>query len=291
MVKIHSLNCATLCPPCRRAVNGDGGYLESGAMICHCLLIETAQDGLILVDTGFGIEDCQAPQRRLGLSIRATSRPVLQERETAVRQVEALGFKASDVRQILLTHLDLDHAGGLSDFPAATVHLLAEEKRAAEGRNTWLARSRYRPEQWRHVNRWELYSEAEGECWKGLRNARRVRGIREDILMIPLIGHTFGHAGYGIDQGVGSFLHCGDAYFNGASVRGRATGQRVPWGMARFQQLVATDRVRMNETQAELMALYERESIAPNPLEIFCAHDPQEQVSFLKSLGNRVLRS
>ena len=254
-------------------------------MICHCLLIETARDGLVLVDTGFGLDDCRNPMSRLGVSLRATSRPLLKESETAIRQVEALGFRAGDVRHILLTHLDLDHAGGVSDFPAATVHLLADEKNAAMRRDTWLARSRYRPEQWRHVKHWETYSETEGEAWKGLKNARKLRGISEDILMLPLIGHTLGHAGYAIDRGARSFLHCGDAYFNGATVRKRH-GQSVPWGIAAFQQLVATDRARMNSTQAELAALQEREESSPTPVEIFCAHDPHERSSVLRLLGD-----
>jgi glyoxylase-like metal-dependent hydrolase (beta-lactamase superfamily II) len=38
--------------------------------------------------------------------------------ETAVRQIERLGSPA-DVRHILPTHLDFDHAGGLEDLPGA----------------------------------------------------------------------------------------------------------------------------------------------------------------------------
>ncbi|MFD0510570.1 MBL fold metallo-hydrolase [Streptomyces aureus] len=30
-----------------------------------------------------------------------------------------LGYAVDDVRHIVLTHLDLDHAGGLPDFPRA----------------------------------------------------------------------------------------------------------------------------------------------------------------------------
>ncbi|WP_223281445.1 MBL fold metallo-hydrolase [Streptomyces antnestii] len=47
------------------------------------------------------------------------ARPVLDTGETAVRQVAALGYDIEDVRHIVLTHLDLDHAGGLRDFPPA----------------------------------------------------------------------------------------------------------------------------------------------------------------------------
>jgi len=33
-------------------------------LVCHCLLIETNQ-GLVLVDTGFGLRDVQSPYSRL----------------------------------------------------------------------------------------------------------------------------------------------------------------------------------------------------------------------------------
>lgn len=56
---------------------------------------------------------------------------MLSEDETAIRQVERLGYTADDVRHIILTHLDIDHSGGLSDFPAAQVHVLQAEIDAA----------------------------------------------------------------------------------------------------------------------------------------------------------------
>ena len=37
-----------------------------------------------------------------------------------------------DAGTIVLTHLDLDHAGGLADFPQATVHVSATELRALQ---------------------------------------------------------------------------------------------------------------------------------------------------------------
>ena len=40
------------------------------------------------------------------------------------------------------------HAGGLSDFPMARVHLLADEHSGATGRLTQKERARYRPQQW-----------------------------------------------------------------------------------------------------------------------------------------------
>jgi len=50
--------------------------------------------------------------------------PDFREEHTALRQIERLGYHPRDVRHIVLSHLDFDHAGGLDDFPHATVHML-----------------------------------------------------------------------------------------------------------------------------------------------------------------------
>ena len=99
-------------------------------MVCHCLVIE-GNDGLVLVDTGLGTEDVADPRRRLGSMFVGVTRPRLDPGQTALAHVERLGFRREDVRHIIPTHLDLDHVGGLSDFPAASVHVFAPELRAA----------------------------------------------------------------------------------------------------------------------------------------------------------------
>ena len=45
-----------------------------------------------------------------------------------IHQVQALGLTAKSVTDIVLTHGDSDHVGGLADFPEAKVHLSIEEK-------------------------------------------------------------------------------------------------------------------------------------------------------------------
>src|ERR1035438_6539499 len=94
-------------------------------MVCHCVLVEGAE-GLVLIDTGFGLEDTRNP-RQLGLPFITAIRPRALAAETASAQIRELGFEAGDVRHIVATHLDLDHAGGLPDFPDAEVHLLGSD--------------------------------------------------------------------------------------------------------------------------------------------------------------------
>jgi len=116
-VRIHHLNCGSLCPRGGRLFGASGGLLSPAPMCCHCLLIE-GDDRLILVDAGLGVEDVNEP-RRLGHLFNLAMRPRLEVAETALRQVVDLGYRPSDVRHIVPTHLDLDHAGGICDFPAA----------------------------------------------------------------------------------------------------------------------------------------------------------------------------
>jgi glyoxylase-like metal-dependent hydrolase (beta-lactamase superfamily II) len=65
---------------------------------------------------------------------------VLDIAETALHQVERLRF--SGVRHVVLTHLDLDHAGGLRGFPDAQVHVLRTELEAARAARSGRERTR-----------------------------------------------------------------------------------------------------------------------------------------------------
>jgi hypothetical protein len=86
--------------------------------------------------------------------------PDFRKELTAIRQIERLRLRPSDVRDVVLTHLDFDHAGGLDDFPGATVHLLKRERDAATAQRIWLDRQRIRPQQWSTSANWRGPSSA-----------------------------------------------------------------------------------------------------------------------------------
>ena len=96
---IHHLNCGTMCPRGARLIAGEGGLLAEARLICHCLLIEGAE-GLVLIDTGFGLDDARNPGQ-LGAPFRALTRPRLQAAETAIYQIRGLGLEPSDVRHVV----------------------------------------------------------------------------------------------------------------------------------------------------------------------------------------------
>src|SRR3954467_8505819 len=113
MIKVHHLNCISTCPLGGRLMDGRSKtLLQRGSLTCHCMLVET-DNKLALIDTGFGLQDVRNPESRLSKFFLEVVRPEFREEMTAIRQVERLGFDASDVTHILMTHLDFDHAGGL----------------------------------------------------------------------------------------------------------------------------------------------------------------------------------
>ena len=166
---VHHLNCGSMCPHGGRLVSGEGG-LTGARIVCHCLLVETA-NSLVLVDTGMGLErPALHPNRRLGAPFNLAFRPRADPAETAIERIRALGFDPTDVRHIALTHLDLDHAGGLPDFPGALVHVTAPEHAAAIDPSL-RDRTRYPACHFDHSPRWRIHG-AGGDSWFGFESIR-----------------------------------------------------------------------------------------------------------------------
>jgi glyoxylase-like metal-dependent hydrolase (beta-lactamase superfamily II) len=257
-----------------------GGALFDGfsrgltaCLVCHCLLIETNQ-GLVLIDTGFGQRDIKAPLSRLSPFFMNLNRIKFEEKYTAVAAIERLGLNPRDVRHIVLTHLDFDHAGGLEDFPEATVHVMLSEIEAAKERHGFVSSRRYRPGQWDEVKNWKYYSPG-GEPWFGFEAVRNLEGLPPEILLIPLAGHTRGHAGIAIETSEGWLLHAGDAYFYRHEV-GSPKRVCTP-GLRAYQSFMEVDRKARLYNQDKLRALSLDHS---SEVRLFCSHDAIEFKTF-----------
>lgn len=189
---IHFLNCGTMRPYFPQVENG-----------VTCLLVET-NHGPVLVDTGFGTRDYLSPSHSMNffLLLMRASRDV---HETAFHQVQRLGFRPEDVQHIIQTHLHLDHAGGLPDFPGAQIHVLKDEYEHVKSHRSW----EYHPEHWAHGPKWALH-EVKGDKWFDF-DAMKLIDFEPEIWFVPLIGHTPGHTAVAIKHGQGWVLHAGDA--------------------------------------------------------------------------------
>lgn len=249
---VHHLNCGSMDSP-------------GAPVVCHVLLVETA-GGLVLIDSGFGLLDCADP-RRIGPS-RHLLRPRFDVAETAARQVERLGFHREDVRHVITTHFDMDHIGGIADFPEAQIHVTAAEALGAMRAPTRAERLRFRPAQWAHGPK-IVEHEPSGEKWRGFAAAKELDTISPGIALVSLPGHTRGHACVAVDAGHRWVLHCGDAFYYRGTVDGHSP---VPLGIKIAEMSVAFDRKVVRDNHARLAELYARQD--PDLL-VVSSHDPK----------------
>lgn len=268
-MRVHHLDCCTMCPRGQSAINGEGSLSARARLVSHCLLLETDAHGLVLVDTGIGVEDVRDTKRLGAFFGPAMAIDATKTQMPALPQIETLGFRREDVRHIVLTHVDFDHAGGMPDFPAAKVHVHVTEKEAALARSSFKGKARYRSPHWAHGPLWETY-EGVGEPWKGVPAVRELKGLPPEILALPTAGHSRGHAAIAVDTGHGWLVHAGDAYFHRSVVeRGNATG--TPWGLRLIERFIAADYARVRQTHATLAELATQDGVT-----VFSAHDPVE---------------
>lgn len=195
MLRIHHLNCVTIVMPTNDIVSG------------HCLLL-SEKDKLVLVDTGIGLMDTKCPAERIGKELIEMVGYRFDENQTAVRQIEQLGFDPSAVTDCVISHLDNDHIGGLPDFPKATVHISIEELANFNSGNP-----RYLKVPLEHNPTIKTHPKADYD-WFGFEARKVDTGIDAEIFLVPLFGHTRGHCGVAIKQPGNKWLfYVGDAYY------------------------------------------------------------------------------
>jgi glyoxylase-like metal-dependent hydrolase (beta-lactamase superfamily II) len=266
-LRIHHLNCISSCPLGGFLMDGRSSGLR-GRLSCHCLLLEL-NDRLVLVDTGFGLRDVAQPRSRLSWFFLMLTSPDFREEMTAIRQIQRLGFNATDVRDIVLSHLDFDHAGGLDDFPRARVHLMREEQESALAQSTMLDRMRYRPQQWGTRGNWVPYTQ-QGERWNGFECVKELQGLPPEILLIPMRGHTLGHAAIAMRQSTGWLLHAADAYFYQHEMD--RDNPRCTPGLRFYQWMMEKDRGARLDNQRRLRELKN----SRKDITVMCSHDEHD---------------
>jgi len=83
-------------------------------------LVEHPTAGPIMVDTGFHPSVVRDVSPQLGPGARLLYRVRMDREQTAAAQLAARGLSPADVTTVVMTHLHIDHASGISELPDAT---------------------------------------------------------------------------------------------------------------------------------------------------------------------------
>jgi glyoxylase-like metal-dependent hydrolase (beta-lactamase superfamily II) len=147
--------------------------------------------------------------------------------------------------------------------------MLASERDAAVARRTWLDRQRYRPQQWSTQQHWRVHEPSASEKWHGFACVQPIPSL--DVALVPLIGHTLGHAGVAVRLERRWLLDAGDAYFYYAEMD--TDRPRCTPGLKFYQWMMEK---RRDERLANQRRLRELVVAQRSSVDVFCSHDMTE---------------
>jgi glyoxylase-like metal-dependent hydrolase (beta-lactamase superfamily II) len=273
----YHLNCGTIHVVGGVAIIGTGGLFKRAHGVIHCILTET-DDGLLLVDTGFGTRDFTSPTALNNWFITLSGSP-RDQGETAVEQIRRLGYAAEDVRHIVVTHFHFDHVGGLPDFPQARVHIFEDELDGVLHPRDMYERYVYRPEHWQHNPRWEPHA-LQGDTWFGFDCTPAVDLGSTRFFLVPLPGHTAGHCGVVLQTPEGWLFHCGDAYAYHKDVDPVNPRKPPHYGLWKLMVLANKAYRAIGKHSPRLRKLLREHG---DEVTLTCSHDPVELEKFYQT--------
>ena len=181
-------------------------------------LVEHPGAGPILIDTGLHPSAAVDPRKSLGRVGALALKPTMGPEEAVAAQLRSRGIDASDVRLVVMTHLHIDHASGVSEFPEATFVVTAEEWEAATQPRGW--RHGYRKRQFDHAFDWRLvdFGTPEVESYATFGRSHDLLGDGS-VRIVSTPGHTPGHMSVILRTGEREVLAAGDAIFTMRTLR------------------------------------------------------------------------
>ena len=198
------------------------------------------RDGIILVDAGANVGVKALPKWHP--YFRACVRFDIEREQEIGPQLRALGMGANDVRTIVLTHLHIDHDGGLTDFPRARV--LASPGELAGARGVAGRLRGYLPQ------RWPSGFDPQPLVFEDLPFGPFAQSHRLTadgaVVALPTPGHTPSHVSVALVEDDATLLFAGDASYNEANFQTRTID-----GVAEDEAVTSATLDRLHELVAE----------------------------------------
>jgi N-acyl homoserine lactone hydrolase len=201
-------------------------------------------EGHIAIDTGLTTRVRVPASQRL---ISAPS-PLIEAGEEIGQQMRATGLNTEDVRRVVLTHLDWDHASGLDHFPTAEVLVHRPEHEFAQ---KFMGRWRYQPRlwpSWFEPSLYDLDPEPYGPFPKS-------KSLTEsgDVRLVAIPGHSIGQVGVIVrTDGVGLFFVADHALRQDWFVEDYEAGRLRMLGALFFPKLAAETSRRIHHFVEEV---------------------------------------
>jgi N-acyl homoserine lactone hydrolase len=209
------------------------------------------RDGVILVDTGASAGLKRLP--RWHPYFRLCVRFEIEPEQEAGPQLRALGAASADVTRVVLTHLHIDHDGGLAHFPRSEILVSPGELRRASGLAGRLRG--FLPERWPSAFDPKPLV-LDGGPYGPFARSKRLTADGA-IVAVATPGHTPDHLSVIVEDGEGVVFIAGDASYNEATMLAGAI-----------------DGVSDNESQATATLAAIRAFAASRPTTYLPAHDP-----------------
>ena len=170
------------------------------------------RDGVILVDAGASAANKSLP--RWHPYFRNAVRFDIEPDEEAGPQLRAIGIRSGDVRRVVLTHLHIDHDGGLGAFPTSEVLVSPGELRRASGIAGRLRG--YLPQRW--PKQFDPKPLAlDGGAYGPFARSKRLTGDGA-IVAVATPGHTPDHFSVIVEDGDKTVFIAGDASYSEATM-------------------------------------------------------------------------
>lgn len=184
-IKLYVLYVGRLDMPDKGHMTPGSGVGEPISMPCYCYLIDHPK-GLVLVDTGVKNEGPAA----------------VREEDKVVNRIREAGYDPEDIKYVVMTHMHVDHAAYMTEFPNAIFVVRKEELKAA----WWpeVCEKGYVYRDYKDTRFYNYLQPADDEDYDLF--------LDQSVVLIDTKGHTRGHQSVVVDlEREGKVVITGDA--------------------------------------------------------------------------------